>query len=461
MDRMPELSQAASIVLRAQAAVLSRVGLADAATALAIELAQALGCTRVAIGLLDCRALDVVATSQGRELDARLNAAASLAAAMHESLDQSRTLVFPHAGDGTAPVLLSHQMLAGGSASCVLTVPLKGSEDVIGAITLERPAPFTAEDVALCEDAASFAGPVLELKAQAALPWWRRVMRNSREWFAAQGNNSRRVAIGVAAALILVILFLPLPYRVSAPARLEGSVQRAIVAAADGFLQQANVRAGDTVKEGQVLAELASEDLQLEKRRRESELAQHENAYRAAQARNDRAQMVVSQSKAGEAQAMLSLAESQIARARIQAPFDGVVIKGDLSQTLGAPVQRGEVLLTLAPNNSFRLIVEVDESDIAAVQPGRRGELALAAVPERALQFTVKRIVPVAASAEARNYFEVEAALDDKELTNQTATLRPGLSGVARIDAGTRTAWWQVTHRVFNWLRLSAWSIGL
>ena len=58
-------------------------------------------------------------------------------------------------------------------------------------------------------------------------------------------------------------------------------------------------------------------------------------------------------------------------------------------------------------------------------------------------------------SAEARNYFEVEASLD-----SQGASLRPGLSGIARIDAGERTLWWMLTHRLFNWCRLSFWSLG-
>lgn len=463
-------ADAASVVLRAQAAVLSRDSLADAATALAVELAQALRCTRVSVGLLDGRTLEVVATSGGAAPDARLGAAAAIGAAMHEALDQSATLSYPHTGGAMPPLLMSHQVLAGlTGAAC--TVPMKGTAagvsgqntqaSVIGAVTFERPSPaFDPGELALCEDAASFAGPVLELKRDAALPWWRRAGRAIRQRWQAQGRSGMRLAAAAAVVAVLVVLLLPVSYSVSAPARLEGSVQRAIVAAADGFLRQANVRAGDTVKEGQVLAEMASEDLQLERRRRETEMAQHENAYRAAQARNDRAQMVISQSKMGEAQAMLALADSQIARASIQAPFDGIVIKGDLTQTLGAPVQRGEVLLTLAPNDSFRLIVEVDESDIAAIQPGQAGHLALAAVPERALRFTVKRIVPVAASGDARNYFEVEAALDAPTAL-KGPNLRPGLSGVARIEAGDRTLWWQLTHRIFNWLRLSLWSVGL
>ncbi len=466
MDQLPEQLLApisdidagagASVVLRAQAALLSHASLTEAATALAVELAQTLHCGRASVGMREGATLEVVGSSQGVEVDGRLDAAASISAAMNESLDQSSTLSFPAADPAVSMVTISHQQLAasGGGAAC--TVPVKGTDSVVGAITLERAAGFSPGELALLEDVASFAGPVLEMKAQAQLAWWRRAGRSIRGKLSARGNAGWRVATGAALVLLVAAVTVPLRYRVSAPARLEGSVQRAIVASADGYLQQANVRAGDTVKEGQVLAEMASQDLQLERRRRESEFSQHENAYRAALARNDRAQMVISQSKAAEAQAMLSLSDSQIERARITAPFDGIVIKGDLTQTLGAPVQRGEVLLTLAPNDSFRLIVEVDEADIGAVRTGQPGQLALAAVPDRALSFTTRRIVPVATSAEARNYFEVEATLDAKG-----ASLRPGLSGVARIDAGDRTLWWMLTHRVFNWLRLGIWSVGL
>jgi multidrug efflux pump subunit AcrA (membrane-fusion protein) len=146
--------------------------------------------------------------------------------------------------------------------------------------------------------------------------------------------------------------------------------------------------------------------------------------------------------------------ESQLGRARIEAPFDGIVIKGDLSQNLGAPVQRGEVLMLLAPNDSFRLILEVDEADVAAIRPGQRGALALAAQPDHTLSFVTRRIVPVASTAEGRNYFEVEAALEQN-----LPQLRPGLSGVAKVDAGWRPIGWLFGHRAVDWLRLAWWKV--
>ena len=439
-------------VLRCQAALLARARLAESATALAVELAELLHCRRASIGLLEGERLRIAGSTQAGTLDARHEAATALTAAMHEALDQSQSVAWPPLV-AHPPISLAQRELAGAGQAC--SVPIVVAGKAIGALTLEREGiPFSLAELALCEDVASFAGPVLALQQAAEAPWHGRIAGWLRGRLSTPSRSRTAWAVGVLA--VLASLALPLPWRVSAPARLEGSVQRAVVAATDGFLQQSNVRPGDQVKAGQVLAQLSSQDLELERKRRESELRQHENAYRAAQARNDRTQMVINQSRAAEVQALLSLVETQIERSQLAAPFDGVVIKGDLSQNLGAPVQKGEVLMVLSPSESFRLIVEVDESDIAAVQPGQHGQLALAARPEQPLRFTVRRIVPVATSADGRNYFEVEAAPDEAQ-----ANLRPGLSGVAKIEVGERSLGWLLFHRAAAWLRLAVWTIAL
>ncbi|MCC2633020.1 MAG: hypothetical protein K0S48_906 [Ramlibacter sp.] len=438
-------------VLRCQAALLARSRLAEGATALAVELAQLLQCRRASIGLLERDQMRIAGSTQSSPIDQRREAAAGLVAAMHEALDQGLSVAWPPVV-ANPPVSLAQRELAGAGQAC--TVPIVAGQRMVGAITLEREGPpFTLAELALCEDIASFAGPVLQLQRAAGMPWHARVRDSLRERLA--GSRERQLAWAAGLLAVVVLLAVPLPWRVSAPARLEGSVQRAVVAATDGFLQQANVRPGDRVKEGQVLAQLSSQDLELERKRRESEMRQHENALRAAEARNDRTQMVISQSRAAEAQALLTLAEGQLERSQLTAPFDGVVIRGDLAQNLGAPVQKGEVLLVLAPSDSFRLIVEVDESDIAAVRPGQHGQLALAARPEEPLRFTTRRIVPVATTADGRNYFEVEASPDQAQ-----ANLRPGLSGVAKIEVGEKPLAWLLLHRFATWLRLAVWTLS-
>ncbi|HVZ46416.1 MAG TPA: efflux RND transporter periplasmic adaptor subunit [Ramlibacter sp.] len=444
-------SAAALGVLRAQAALFAFDRLAQSACAFASEVAQVVGCGECAVGLLADGTIAIAGTSAAAELDPRSAAAAALTAAMHEACDQARGIAWPVAREADHAIAQAQRQLAGRGAAA--SVPLVDGTRIVGALTVVRhdPIPFGPDDLLLLEEIAGFCGPVLEMRRKLHRTWRERVRDALREGVARLGAGRRG---WIVAGVTVCVLAAPLPWRVSAPARLEGAVQRAVVAASDGYLQQVNVRPGDRVKAGQVLAELASQDLELERQRRESELRQHETAFRAAQARYDRPQMVAAQAKAAEAEAMLSLAQAQLERARAVAPFDGVVIKGDLSQTLGAPVQRGETLMVIAPDNDFRLILEVDEADIAAIQVGQRGEVALASRPGEPLGFEVRRIVPVSSSSEGRNFFEVEGRLQDP-----SGALRPGLAGIAKVHIGWRPLAMLLAHRPAAWLRMAWWGL--
>jgi len=455
----PRSVRAAGVVLEIQAAVLSQGGLAQSAAALAIELAKALRCDRVTVGWLERGCSRVIATSHSVDFDARQALFEKIGAAMDESVEQATTIVLPATEASGPSVTLAHGEVLALLGGSVCTVPMVDAGRPVGAITLERAGTgFGPMDTAFCEDVACLVGPLLELKCKSERSPARVTLDALREQasrLAAPAHPARKwVALAIAAAAA-GIAFAPVSYHVGAPARLEGSVQRIVAAPIDGFLEQVNVRPGDRVRANEIIAELSLRDLQAEHAKRQSELTQHENLYGAALARADRTQLVIHYAKAAEAQAHLTLVEHQMQRARIRAPFDGVVIKGDLSQSMGAPVQRGEVLMTLAPDERFRVIIEVDERDIAQVQPGRPGRLALAATPGETLGFRVSRILPVAVASDGRNFFEVEAVFD-----SANHALRPGLRGVAKIAAGEHSLLWIATHRVVEWLHLAIWSLG-
>jgi len=449
----------AADLLRMQTTVLWHRGFAQAAAALATALCDRLSCDRVAVGWIqgDCSA--VVALSHAADFDPRQAVSERIAAAMDEALEQASSVILPPREGAVPQVSLAHAELVGTDAQAVCTVLLVDAGKPVGALTLERAlARFTAAESDFCEDAAALVAPILSLKHRAERGWTASTadaMRDLWTKLASPEGRRARLWLGGAGVTAALLLFVPVPYYIAAPARLEGSVQRVVVAPVDGFLEQVNVRPGDLVKSGQILAELATQDLQTERLKRRSELAQHENVYKAALARADRTQLVINQARAAEAQAQLQLVENQLQRAQLRAPFDGIVIKGDLPQQLGAPVQRGEVLLTLAPDARYRLIIEVDERDVGLVATGLQGRLALAAVPEALFDFNVVRPLPVAVAADGRNFFEVEGALE----ADGTA-LRPGMRGVAKIGAGRRPLAWIATHRILEWLRLAAWSVG-
>ena len=45
----------------------------------------------------------------------------------------------------------------------------------------------------------------------------------------------------------------------------------------------------------------------------------------------------------------------------------------------------------------------------------------------------------------------------DTELSVGDGSLLPGMEGVVYMDLGERNAWWVLTHRITDWLRLRFW----
>ena len=124
-------------------------------------------------------------------------------------------------------------------------------------------------------------------------------------------------------------------------------------------------------------------------------------------------------------------------------------------QSLGAPVEVGDVLFEVAQQQEFRTIIEVNERDMGDISENQTGEVVIAALPGKPILFDIKQIVPVAISGDGNSYFRVEASFDDK--TNQ---LRPGMEGVARIGIGERKILWIWTHKLIDRISLWLWSIG-
>jgi len=431
----------------------------DAATAVATEMATRLGCDRVSIGFVEGGRMTVKALSHSASFDARSNLIRDLGLAMEEAADQDATIAYPAPSGATPRIERAHEQLRRlyGSGS-VWTVPVARCGQMIGAFSFERTRiePVDPGTIRLCEDAAGLLGPILQMKRGTdarLLERWRDSLRIHREkLFGPDHPTHKLVAVG-GALLFLFLAFAKIDYRIAAEATLEGRIQRVVVAGIEGYIAEAKVRAGDVVRRGQILGRLDDRDLVLEHKKWTANHEQVRREYREALAGHDRTQASILSAKMSQAEAQLQLIAENLERTRLIAPFDGIVVKGDLSQMLGSPVSRGDILFEMAPLEGYRIILKVDEREIADVVTGAPGELALSAMPGRPLPLTVERVTPVSVAEEGRNYFRVEASLQ-----GETRALRPGMEGVAKIHAGRRTLVWIWTHELIDWFRLWLWS---
>ena len=185
----------------------------------------------------------------------------------------------------------------------------------------------------------------------------------------------------------------------------------------------------------------------------QAELA--DRKLREAMARGTPAALMLARAEADEAAAELALSRSKLARVEIRAPFDGVVVRGDLSQQLGAPVEQGKVLFEVVPMAAWRVVLKIDERDILQLREGATGELVLSGLPGVRHNIVVSRIAPVAVAEDGLNTFRVEA-----QVQGGPALIQPGMEGVGKINAGERSALWISGHRLVDWLGFVAWKIG-
>ncbi|MGR8919672.1 MAG: HlyD family efflux transporter periplasmic adaptor subunit [Gammaproteobacteria bacterium] len=450
---------AADVVLDIVRAGLAAADSGRAGTAMAIRLAAALGADDVSIGLLDGDALELAARSQSASFDPRTRANRAIVAAMTEAVFEGQPVIVPATAEEPAVATREHETLrARDDSACVMSVPLVDRERALGAVTIvrQRGAPLSAPERALAAEAAdAMAGVVAQRRAAE-----RRLRTHAAEALKARvatvtgaGSRVKRAALCALVALLGLLFVADGTYEIAAPATLEGRVERTLVAPIDGFVAEAPARAGDAVRAGDLLAVIDTRALDFERRRWASERAEAEKTLRQAVAKLDRAEAAINKARLEKASSQLDLIEAQIERSRVVAPFDGIVIAGDLSRSMGAPVSRGDVLFEIAPLDDYRVELEVDERAIADVEVGQTGRLVLTALPHERRTFTIDKIIGVAESGEGQNAFRVEAVVD-----GDLAHMRPGMHGIGKIGVGERPLIWVWTHALVDRVRLWLWS---
>jgi multidrug resistance efflux pump len=431
----------------------------EAATDVATDLTTRISADRVSIGFLDGSKVSVEAVSHSAGFDSNSNLIGAIVEAMHEAIDQNSSISYPQDADSVLPTHCHATLVDEHRIGAVLSVPFAADGKILGAVLFERPVehPFDKSSIEHCQQIVSMIGPILNVRRQDERGMLKRLRASALQMgtkLTSTGSNSFKVGIAAVLLLLAILCFVDKDYRVTGDARLEAQTQRVIVSPQNGYIATAYFRPGDIVKSGDLLGTLDNKDMTLEYQKWSSQLGQLQTEYRDSLARHDRSSVSIIKARIAQTEAQMNLVGEQMLRSQFTAPFDGLVVSGDLTQALGSPVERGQVLFTVAPLDVYRVILQVDERDIADVEQGQQGNLVLSSLPGKLLEFTVAKITPVSTAEEGRNFFQVEARIkEDSDL------LRPGMEGVGKVTVGRRKLIWVWSHRLIDWLRLNLWSL--
>ncbi|QEL26220.1 HlyD family efflux transporter periplasmic adaptor subunit [Bosea sp. F3-2] len=428
-----------------------------AALAVCNELAARLDCQRASIGFLKRGSIDVAVISNTATFDPRMNLVRFINEAMDEVLDLESTVVYPPVHDADAATIAHAELASSFNDTDICSVPLLDDGVLVGVMMLERSngMPFDSQTVELGSTLGRLLGPVFALKQENELGLPRRVARLlSRAGAIAFGPRHLGLKVMLVAAFAVgaALGLVKDVYRVPAKTVVEGLVQRAVVAPFEGHIAESRVRAGDLVKMGEVLCRLDDREIRLELTKFSSEREQLVRKQRQALAGQDRGALVVLAAQIAQAEAQMALVNDKLQRATLTAPIDGVVVSGDLSQLLGTPTEQGKLLFQIAPMDAYRIMLEVDERDVALVRLGQKGELTVTGLPDDRYGFTVQQVTPVAKAQDGRNFFRVEAKLDAA-----SERIRPGMEGVGKIATVESRLIWIYTRGLVDWVRALFW----
>lgn len=454
-------------------------GFEPATLALVNALASTLGAQQVALGWRDeaSAAVRLVALSHRDKLDRFAHAVVLTEGALDEALDHEEGLrldAVQRTDDavdpaGTALVeveraapqgLPAHRLLQQSLGNVSLaSLPLASGHSAPRAALLMvfDGEPLPADQLAR-----------LLLALRVALPWleslhWRErsltlrakdeLRRRARLWLGPQ-RLGMKLATGLGAIALLVALFVDWDYRVGASAQLATDSTRILSAQFDGRVDEALVSAGQTVKEGELLAQLDVRDLQNQAADARAEVQRYTAEADKARAQGALAEAEIGNARTAQAQARLARTVELIELAANRAPFDGVVVEGEKRELQGAPVRKGDKLYRLARVEKLYATLQVPERDAAQLKPGALGELTLMTRPNEEIPLRVLSVIPVAQiKGQEGNQFAVRAEL----LAPAADWWRPGMSGNARVEAGPRRIIWVLTHRLVDQLRLWLW----
>jgi RND family efflux transporter MFP subunit len=219
--------------------------------------------------------------------------------------------------------------------------------------------------------------------------------------------------------------------------------QAVISAKIQGRLAQLDVEEGSRLERGQVIARLESRDYEaqllkaragaqrarvdLEESRRQLRVASELSAQQLLS--RDELQVAASRVSVAEAvlaqgQADVAIAEAELDKTLIKAPFRGVVVKkmAEVGESV-APMLPGlnlssssGAIVALADLDTLEVEVDVSESNVAKLQARHPAEVTVEAFPDRRYRAVLRQVVPTADRTKATVQVKVTILDADPQL---------------------------------------------
>jgi putative peptide zinc metalloprotease protein len=284
------------------------------------------------------------------------------------------------------------------------------------------------------------------------------------------GGRLRRLGLvsGGALAIFTVLCFLPRQLVIKRNVAVELASPEAVRPDIEGFVDRIYVREGDKVPPGGALALLSNRDVEQDLVQAKAQLAVSQASIQRALAEDRPAEMREAQAIEARMQKRYADARQNVDHLTLRSLLGGTVLTHDLQLQLYRRLHINEVFCEVAPLDSMRIVIPLNEKQVRWVHKGQSVEIKAYAYPGTTLHGSIAgdpviligEDMPAAFSA--RRHGDVPTAFDRQgkevplertfeaeiQVDNRGGLLRQGMTGRAKIDAG-RYPWGRLVLQSF------------
>jgi RND family efflux transporter MFP subunit len=278
------------------------------------------------------------------------------------------------------------------------------------------------------------------------------VLQRKRKFMAMKKTRRMVILIAAAAALIFLVIF-PVPLRLDGDATVGPGHRAQIQPEFEGVISRVLVHEGESVKRGQVLAEMDAWD-------RRSAVAAADAKYQSALlqvnhalAANDGAEAGAQRVQADYWKGEVARAQELLGRAQLRTPIDGIVSTPHIDTFVGRRLQFGDPFAEVVDTSDAIVDVAIDAADVSQLRAGQKAAIKLNSYPTRTFHGTVAVISPKADSqGESRVFFA------RVNVANSDGVIRTGMEGRGKISSGWRTSGYVLFRKPAIWMYSRIWN---
>jgi putative peptide zinc metalloprotease protein len=311
----------------------------------------------------------------------------------------------------------------------------------------------------------------MALTSWVVMPFWsfmKSLQLTRADW--APGGRLRRLGLagGSALAIFIVSCFLPHQLIIKRNVAVELASPETVRPDIEGFVEKIYVKEGDKVAPGQALAQLSNRDAEQDLVQAKAQLAVAQANIQRVLAADQPGELREAQAEAERMEKRCADSQQNVDHLTLRSKQGGTVLTHDLPLELYRRLHLNEVFCEIAPLDSMRIVVPLNEKQVRWVHEGQSVELKSYAYPGTTLHgviaadpvILIGEDMPAAFSA--RRHGDVPTAFDrtgkeiplertfeaEIQVDNHDGLLRQGMTGRAKINAG-RYPWGRLVLQSF------------